>query len=276
MLFNDRCILLAYASFGHRKIASIKPIEVEAFLLKLRDEGRSDSAISQCRGLMHMVMERAEGNELIRRNPVRFAEKLRKRPPQEKECFTTEEIKLLMEKLPQDRIGWSLRLLITSGLRTQELLALMPSHIAEDGSYIDVTQAVTMVKGTAVVSTPKSYESYRRVFLPEKVRYCAIALRQTNAKYIWSVGRDDVPCNPSTFRAAYKKAIESVPGVRYLSPHSCRHTYVSILQALGVDISTIQSLVGHSTALMTQHYLHVHPSVKADAAAKLSNMLSET
>lgn len=31
-----------------------------------------------------------------------------------------------------------------------------------------------------------------------------------------------------------------------LTPHSCRHTYVSQLQALGVDMETIQSMVGHA------------------------------
>ena len=223
-----------------------------------------------------MLMERAERNDLIRRNPVRYAEKLRKRPPQEKECFSLDEVNLLMEHLPQNRIGWSIRLLLASGLRSQELLALEPRHIAEDGSSITVNQAVTMVKGTAMVSTPKSYDSYRTVILPKKVRYCAIALRQTNAKFIWSVGRDDVPCNPSTFRKYYRQAITAVPEVRYLGAHNCRHTYVTTLQGLGVDMATIQSLVGHSSVLTTRHYLHVHPSVQADAVDKLSAVLPDS
>lgn len=43
-----------------------------------------------------------------------------------------------------------------------------------------------------------------------------------------------------------------------LTPHSCRHTYVSQLQALGVDLSTIQSLVGHVDTDMTQQYQRLH------------------
>ena len=68
-------------------------------------------------------------------------------------------------------------------------------------------------------------------------------------------------------------SLESVPNVRYLSAHSCRQSYVTILQSLGVDISTIQAQVGHSTALMTSRYLHVRNDVKAKAAAKLSAIL---
>ena len=82
--------------------------------------------------------------------------------------------------------------------------------------------------------------------------------------------RLDYPCNPSTFRTKYKQAIESVPGVRYLSPHSCRHTYVSQMQALGVDIQTIQSIVGHADVDMTTHYLHVQESIRQSAVEKFS------
>ena len=36
--------------------------------------------------------------------------------------------------------------------------------------------------------------------------------------------------------------LAKVGDVRILSPHCCRHTYISHLQSMGVDIQTIQSL----------------------------------
>ncbi|WP_409969086.1 tyrosine-type recombinase/integrase [Bengtsoniella intestinalis] len=80
----------------------------------------------------------------------------------------------------------------------------------------------------------------------------------------------DQPCNPTHFRNHFKKAIETVPNVRPLTPHSCRHTYVSQMQALGVDLLTIQSIVDHADIDMTQHYLHVQDSVKQSAIEKFS------
>ena len=56
-----------------------------------------------------------------------------------------------------------------------------------------------------------------------------------------------------------------------LTPHSCRHTYVSQLQALGVDLATIQSIVGHADIDMTQHYLHVQEPVRMAAVSKFSD-----
>ena len=59
--------------------------------------------------------------------------------------------------------------------------------------------------------------------------------------------------------------IEALGDVRVLTPHFCRHTYVSQMQALGVDLATIQSMVGHADLDMTQHYLHVQSPVKQKA-----------
>jgi len=42
------------------------------------------------------------------------------------------------------------------------------------------------------------------------------------------------------------------------------------MQALGVDLATIQSIVGHADVDMTQHYLHVQEIICQDAIARFS------
>lgn len=261
---------------GGRKIRDLKPMDVELLLLRLREEGRSDSALSQVRGLLYQIFERAVGNDLVSKNIVQYAPKLRKQAHEEKEIFTQEEIRILMQKLPENKMGWGIRVLLGCGLRSQELLALMPQHIEPDGSAIHIRQAVSMVRGTVSISTPKSYDSFRTVPVPENIRGCILALRDTDDTYIFQSPVGNMPINPSTFRKYYREMLESIPGVRYLSPHACRHTYVSTLHALGVDAATIQSMVGHSTVLMTKHYLHVHPSIQQDAVAKFARAFGET
>lgn len=257
--------------FWMRKLADIKPYDVEVLLKTFRKDGRSDSCITQCRGMLYQIFHKAEANDLVRKNPVRFADKMRSRGPVErKEAFIAEEVKLLMEKLPEDRIGLSIRLLLGTGMRSQELLALEPRHIAEDGSLIQIRQAINMVKGTATVGQPKSRDSYRDVPVPSNLRWCAVRLRNTDRMFIWEVGKKDQPCNPSYFRNKFKAAISEIEGVRVLTPHSCRHTYVSQLQALGVDLPTIQSIVGHADIDMTQHYLHVQDSIRQQAVSKFA------
>ena len=264
--------------FGRRKLLDIKPYDVEVFLKELRKEGRSDSYLASCRGMLYQIFHKAEANDLVRKNPVRFADKMRYRDEKKrKEAFNATEVQLLMDNLPDDRMGWSIRLLLGTGMRAQELLALEPRHIEEDGSMIYVRQAVNMVKGTVAVGQPKSRDSYRDIPIPPNVRYCAINLRNTTNTYIWESPKvADQPCNPSYFRDKFKEAIAEIEGVRVLTPHSCRHTYVSQLQALGVDLPTIQSIVGHADIDMTQHYLHVQEPVRNAAVEKFAEAFKQT
>lgn len=48
----------------------------------------------------------------------------------------------MMEGLPDDKIGWSIRLMLFTGMRPGELLGLEPRHIAKDGSWINIEQVV--------------------------------------------------------------------------------------------------------------------------------------
>ena len=196
------------ANLGRRRVADVKAMDIEVLLRKLRRDGRSDSCLAQCRGMLFQIFNKAEANDLVNKNPVRFAEKMRKRPPKRKDAFTAEEVRRLLKELPENKIGWSIRLLLCTGMRTQELLGLEPRHIAEDGSIIVIEQAVVMEKGTAMIGTPKSFDSYRSVPVPSKFRYCARLLRDTDKKFVWEMDkRLDYPCNPSTFRTKYKQAI---------------------------------------------------------------------
>ena len=269
---NYRYVLrILKEKIGNQLLTSIKAQDVENLLRQLQEEGRSDSYITKARGILFQIMNKAEANDLSLKNPVRLAEKMRKTASKStKDAFTAEEIRLLLEQLPWDRLGISIRLALATGLRSQELLALEASHIEADGSALHIRQAITMHKGTVHIGPPKTAYSYRDVPIPVSYRPCAIYLRglADNRKFIWEVGRPNMPCNPSHYRSKYKEALEKIDRVRLLSPHSCRHSYVSHLQALGIDLSTIQSLIGHSERGVTQKYLHVQKSIQQEAINK--------
>lgn len=261
--------------FYHRPLTVIRPIDIENFLKGMRRDGRSDSYISKARGMLYQIFQKAEANDLVRRNPVRLAEKMRATgTAKRKEAFTTAEVAHLMKVLPDDRMGLSIRLLLGTGMRMQELLALEPQFIEEDGSVIHIRQAVKVVKGTVSIGSPKSKDSIRDIPVPLNVRPCAIKLRDTTDQFIWESPKTGLPCNPTHFRDVFRKSLEEAGDVRLLTPHSCRHTYVSQMQALGVDIQTIQSIVGHADTEMTEHYLHVQESIRQSAIQLFSEAFS--
>ena len=261
------------AYFGKKKLADIKTTDIDLFLLDLRDKGLSNSLQSKCKSLLSWIFNKAISDNHVAKNPVEFAEKVSADPTMEREAFTVDEFSSLLEKLPENKIGWSIRLMLCTGIRTQELLALEPRFIAEDGSYIEIKQAVKREKGTAVVGPTKSKNSNRVVLVPEKVQYCARLLRDTENKFIWeSPKKPGHPCNPSHFSDQYKKAISEVEGVRYLSPHSCRHTYITLLVSTNTDVRTIQSFVGHADVKMTLHYSHAEQHARQRAVDEFNDV----
>lgn len=259
--------------FKGRKLRNIKSMDIESFLRKLQREGRADSSVSQHRGMLFQIFNKAEANDVLRKNPVRFAEKMRSsKKKKRKESFTAEEVILLMKNLPTDRIGLSIRLMLSTGMRGQEMLGLRKRNVAADGSEIHIVEAVKQVKGTVLVGSTKTATSTRVVPVPHNLREPLKQLCAMSKDFIWeSPKRPGQPCNPSHFRDAFKEAVSNVEGVRVLTPHCCRHTYVSMMQALGVAMETIRDLCGHVEIDMTAHYLHIQQSVREAAVRKFSD-----
>lgn len=167
------CLKMLKEGFYHRPLTVIRPIDIENFLKGMRRDGRSDSYISKARGMLYQIFQKAEANDLVRRNPVRLAEKMRASgTAKRKEAFTTAEVAHLMKVLPDDRMGLSIRLLLGTGMRMQELLALEPQYIEEDGSVIHIRQAVKVVKGTVSIGSPKSKDSIRDHLLELRAVVC--------------------------------------------------------------------------------------------------------
>lgn len=154
-------------AFGAMPLRSIKAADVEAFLRELTADGKHQSQASKCRGMMFQIMRKAQANDLILKNPVELADKTRQKPQKsKKDSFTAEEVRALFKCLPHDKTGDSIRLLLLTGMRSQELLALEAGHIEPDGSCIHIRQAVKQVKGTVFVGATKSATSVRDVPIP--------------------------------------------------------------------------------------------------------------
>ena len=263
--------------FCDKKLQDICTLDVENMLMDMQRNGRSRSYISKCRGMMFQIMKKAVAARLIRENVVASAEKMHYREPEKRrDAFTTEEVYILMRELPRSPIGCAMRLLLGCGLRVQELVALEKQHVEPDGSVIHVLQAITRLPGgSEYIGPTKSAASVRDVPVPANIRWCVLELLKKNGTYLFeSKQKRGGPWSTSYFRDKYYKALDKIDGVRRLPPHSCRHSYVSQLQALQVDLPTIQSLVGHADLDMTQYYLHIADSIRDDAVKQLSNAFS--
>ena len=108
-----------------------------------------------------------------------------------------------------------------------------------------VDRVVVVVPTVVVINrvVDGQYHLVKLLPVPEEVRPEAIALRNTNKKFIWEAGRKGKPCNPSYFNDKFREPLETIDGMSILTPHCCRVTYVSIMHSLGVKLETISPLL---------------------------------
>lgn len=244
--------------FGATPLCDIHVLDVNKFLTFLLDQGYSKSKISKCKAMLIQIFNSAEDNNMIMKNPAIRAKTIRDLNSDEKnnkDAFTNDEVQILVTSLPDTLLGNSIRLLLGTGIRVQELLALKPEDILNDGAQIRVNKAIKMVDGQPVIGPPKSKKSRRMIPVPEDYQEFARKVKsQGGNALIWTANRADLLCSISSFRRKYYKALEQLPEVRKLSPHSCRHTYITHLEAKGVPMQLISRLAGHSSTDTTIGY----------------------
>lgn len=263
--------------FGERMVQEIKPLEINRFYDYMNSAGYSRSYVTKCRSMLIQIFDAAETNEIINSNPARKT-KIRRMlpimemiPEQSKDAFSEQERAFLARYLRDDLMGNSIQLMIGTGIRSQELLALSPEDIAPDGSYLNINKAIKMVQGVPMLGPPKSDRGRRIVPVPVAYRKHAIYLRYFGGKtFIWTSQRESGLFDTGVFRKQYYKALAEIPQVRRLSPHCCRHTYISMLEQKGVPMEQIARLAGHSRVSTTDGYLHVEWKNLASSVEVLS------
>src|SRR5206468_8281315 len=77
----------------------------------------------------------------------------------------------------------------------------------------------------------------------------------------------------TTLYHAFRRACAAA-GIADCTWHTLRHTFASHLVMAGVDLRTVQELLGHMTLEMTLRYSHLAPAHKASAVEKLTAALA--
>lgn len=179
----------------------------------------------------------------------------------------TDEERLLFEKTDLNEFERCFTsLLLYSGLRRSEALALSDSDIHFDEGYINVNKTLVLSKASTspeiIQDMPKSDSGIRKIpishyLYPILFNYCQ---NRTGLLFLSEEGN---PLGSSTFRKRWQsmlqklEAVNGKPIAEDITPHIFRHTYTSDLVKAGMDIKTAQYLLGHADAKTTLNvYTH--------------------
>nr|DAQ61933.1 MAG TPA: Integrase [Caudoviricetes sp.] len=263
------------------KVYNTKSIQIQEYYNKL-GKNKTYSQINKLNKLLKQFFSYAEREGFILKNPCNNItipnKSVKKSVKPEIEYFSEDEIKLLKKAFMGHKFENLILTALGTGLRQGELLALKWENVNLEEKYLEVKETVKKVyvfddKGTktlqTIYNTPKTSNSIRKVDLPDKLVNILSNMKK-ESEFVFSENGE--PISAKTLFGNWKKVL-SASEIPYKKFHSLRHTYATMLLSRGVDLKTVQDLMGHSDITITQIYLHVLPKTKIDAVNRINNLL---
>jgi integrase/recombinase XerD len=168
-----------------------------------------------------------------------------KRPRTLPSVLAPEEVVRLFNAAPAGRQRLRLQVLYACGLRLSELLYLRPTDIDSARMVVIVHQGKGH-KDRLVPLSPRLLQELRdhwRLHRPPLWLFpgeCA----------------DGTLC-PVTVQRQCQVAAQRAGLTKHCTPHTLRHSYATHLLEAGVDLITLQAILGHHDLRTTAHYVHV-------------------
>jgi len=263
-------------AFGKQKLTAIDRALIKDFRNTMFKNGFSGSTINKCLSTIKTILDAAEERSLIQYVPRidRAADN-----PKRKGILTLEEAVRLFSfqwmtrpafrhPAKSDFMGQVGNLLaITTGLRLSEIQALTFADIHLDKNYLTVRRSWDNRRFCHNETTKSGKE--RTIFFSDLVKSQVMRLIEMNPfgndpdNFLFFGDQKDRAKDHRFFMQSLYYALEQI-GIdaterlrRNITFHGHRHFLNSLLIGAKVPLQTVQSITGHLTAEMTQHYYHI-------------------
>ena len=150
------------------------------------------------------------------------------------------------------RITALVELLYATGLRVSELVGLPMAAISRDGQTV-----IVRGKGSKERMVPLSDPARDAIATYLELRP-AFLIKDAPSNYLFPSKAKEGHLTRAGFTMLLKD-LAAVAGIepKRVSPHVLRHSFASHMLAHGVDLRTLQQLLGHADISTTQIYTHV-------------------
>ena len=239
--------------FGQAELSSIRPADIQRFYAGKRS--LSPSALHKIALCLNGIFETAIDNDLCVKNPTRSVTYTSEKTPQVKQAYTEEQQRSLCRLIR--KTNPAIVLLLETGLRCGELCGLQWDDIYD--GLIHVKRSVAVNKSKGYELRPPKWNSYREIPITPKARN---ALRRLSNDDIYILPADrHKPDTPRTWAKILSRHMGHIhaeyPDIPILSAHELRHTFGTRLRRRGVDLYTIQKVMGHKDINITAGtYVH--------------------
>lgn len=198
------------------------------------------------RGTINQIFEYALSYDIIQKNYAKDLE-ISEKPEKTGSIFTTEEIEKIW-KLKDDRFARYILILLYTGMRIGEMLALDADAIFLDKGY--------MIGGNKT-------EAGKNRIIPLHDKILPLVEQNLSPKYLCDNGRGGKYSHKG-FELHFRRIMDEIGATHKI--HDTRKTAVSIMHSSGMPMETVRMIVGHSGRGVTESvylYKEAHELVEA-------------
>jgi site-specific recombinase XerD len=245
--------------FGHRVAESVTPAEISDWFAAMTDERNwTPATINRYRAAMSKAFKLGIQNRKVNNNAARLVPQRKESAGKIRFLTADEEVRLRAALKDRPYCSPQLDVALHTGMRKSEQFSVTWDQVDFPQKYIHL-------------STTKN-GSDRYVSLNSEALRVLKELKETHARL-------KLPADSTLFVSWQKKPMSDprewfgaacdeakIEGVTW---HTLRHTFASRLVMAGVDLKTVQELMGHKTIAMTARYAHLSPEHKLSALERL-------
>ena len=272
-------------------INKIKMIDCKTTCVELQNQGYSFGTIASIHALLKMAFDMACEDDVLAKNPCGFGLKtiIEDNTPKVI-ALAQEQIDEFRQFLMNDTYGkrWIdiVDILLGTGMRIGEFGALTVKDIDFENNVIHVNKQIQRLVGRVVITQTKTKSGQRDIPMTPTVRNAAMNMINAKKKCGKDVMIDGYVGFICTTRAGrprtgpeYADSLRLVVGrynetatnkIARCTPHVFRHTFCTRCIAAGMDVKTVQYLMGHSDASTT---LNIYTDAVFDNVAASIRML---
>jgi len=271
---------------GTIPLDQLTPRRIEAWVSALRASGLSASTIRSTYTVLRAILDTAVRDRSIAENPAVVIRRPRVEH-HEAEYLSPVQVRALLAAAESTRYAALFTLMVNTGLRRGEALALHWADVDADQKALRVRGTLTRIGGSLTVTEPKTTKSRRLVAMSPVVeallRGVKVGQRQERLTagsqwratgFVFTTELGD-PCDPRNALRALKVAAGKAGLPATVGLHTLRHSAASVMLMNGVPLKVVSEILGHSSIAITGDiYGHVAPEVASSALATLGDALA--
>lgn len=273
---------------GYIKLQNLNVKLLEEFYMYLRNEtSLADKTIQHFYVLINGALNKAVKWGYVSQNVNLKIEKPKVRK-KEIECYSPEEVEILLEVLKNENLKYQsiILLALDSGIRRGELTGLTWEDVDLDASSIKINKITQYVSGYGIYEKEtKSQTSDRKIYISkytcnvlkkfkkeQREKQILLGDKWGNSKRVFTtdLGEDMHPDTPSKI---LEKIIKKY-NLKKINFHALRHTSISLMISKGVQSQIISKKSGHSSVQVTHSiYSHFFDEEFKEAANIMNDIL---